>query len=195
MSATNNVNGTNDSSSAGTVIGADHTQGSAAGNVTLGSGSTVINGATIGGNIKVPAGTTLVLMNSTVGGGITGTNAASITVCNTTVGGAVSISGSTGFVLLGDPGDDGCAGNTFRSGITLSSNQGDVELGNNQTGNVSITGTTGTGPFPDDTGVEIEANHIGGTLSCSGNTPVASNDHQPNTVTGSRSGECASPTF
>ncbi|MBV9412333.1 MAG: hypothetical protein JO148_12105 [Acidimicrobiia bacterium] len=60
---------------------------------------------------------------------------------------------------------------------------------------VSVTGTTGTGPFPDDVGVEIEANHISGNLGCSGNTPAAVNDGQPNTVTGNRTGECAAPGF
>jgi hypothetical protein len=107
----------------------------------------------------------------------------------------VNISGSTGFVLLGDPGDDGCAGNTFRATMTLSSNQGGLELGHNQIGNTTVTGTTGTGPFRDDVGAEIEANTIGGNLKCSGNTPAATNDGQPNTVTGNRTGECASPGF
>ena len=108
--------------------------------------------------------------------------------------GAVNISGATKFVLIGDPGDDGCAGNTFRRGVTLSANAGGVELGHNHvTGTVSVTGTTGHGPAIEDVGTEIEANTIGGALACSGNTPVATNGGQPNTVSGAESGECSSP--
>jgi hypothetical protein len=106
------------------------------------------------------------------------------------------ISGASGFVLLGDPGDDGCAPNAFRSSVTLTSNQSGAELGRNQiTGAVSVTGTTGSGPLPDDAGAVIEANTIGGGLACSGNTPMASDNHQPNTVYGTRSGECSASTF
>jgi hypothetical protein len=42
-------------------------------------------------------------------------------------------------------------------------------------------------------GTEIEANLIGGGLRCSGNTPVAINDGQPNTVAGAETGECSPP--
>jgi hypothetical protein len=59
-----------------------------------------------------------------------------------------------------------------------------------------VSGTTGTGPFlPDDSRTEIEANTIGGSLSCSGDTPSATDDGHANTVTGSRGGECSTPGF
>jgi hypothetical protein len=99
-------------------------------------------------------------------------------------------------VLLGDPGDDGCAGNTLRGHVTLASNSGGLELrGNGIAGSVSVTGTTGTGPFPEDSRPEIEANSISGHLSCSGNAPTATNDGHPNSVAGSRNGECGAPGF
>ena len=86
-------------------------------------------------------------------------------------------------MLLGDPDDDACAANTFRGRVSLSDNHGGVELsGNRITGALSVSGTTGIGPFPDDAGAEIEANAIGGTLKCGANSPVATNDHQGNTV-------------
>ena len=174
-----------------TTIGTDHTQGSAGGSINLAPGSTSISGASVGGNITVPAGSSLILTNSTVGGNITATNPGSITICGSTVGNTVKISGASGFVLLRDAGDDGCAPNTFRTSVTLTSNHGAVDLVGNHIGsNTSVTGTTGTGPFlPDDQGAELEGNTIGGTLSCSGNTPIA-NDGNPNSVAGARSGQC-----
>jgi hypothetical protein len=40
-------------------------------------------------------------------------------------------------------------------------------------GSVSINGTSGNGPFPEDQGAEIEGNVIGGSLACGRNTPAA----------------------
>jgi len=37
---------------------------------------------------------------------------------------------------------------------------------------------------------QVAANHIGGPLACSGNTPPT-DDNQPNTVSGPASGQCA----
>ena len=43
---------------------------------------------------------------------------------------------------------------------------------------------------------EIEGNHIGGKLTCSGNTPAPSNDGHANTVPNAREGQtCANGTF
>jgi len=169
----------------------DHTQASAGGSVTVASsGSTCITGGSVGGNLTVPAGASVVLTNATIGGGITANNPGSVTICGTTVGNAVKVSGATGFVLLGDPGDDNCAGNSFRTNITLSSNHRGVELGHNHIGaNTSVTGTTGVGLFPEDVGAELEGNTIGGGLACSGNSSII-NDGQPNSVGGARSGQC-----
>jgi hypothetical protein len=73
--------------------------------------------------------------------------------------------------------------------VTLSGNQGSVELGGNQIGGRVIISNNVTGGSGE-SGVEVEGNHIGGTLSCSGNTPPPTNDGQPNTVTGARTGQC-----
>jgi uncharacterized repeat protein (TIGR01451 family) len=173
-----------------TAIGADHTQGSTSGSVTVGPGSTSISGATIGGNIYIPAGSSVVITNSSISGALTASNPGSIAVCNSTVGGSVTISQASGFVLLGDPGDDACAPNVFQSNATLSSNHGALELLSNRiAGTTTVTGSSGTGPFPEDVGAEIGANTIGGALNCSANVP-ANDDGQRNTVSGSRSGQC-----
>jgi uncharacterized repeat protein (TIGR01451 family) len=179
-----------------TALGCDHTQGSAGGTLTVGSGLTCITGATITGNLVVPAGASVVLVNSSVRGSLSATRPGSVAVCNTTIGGNVRISRATGFVLLGDPGDDACGPDTVHGSVNLSSNHGGVEVGHDQIGgNTSVKGTTGTGPFPDDGGTEIEGNSIGGSLRCAGNVPPPINDTQPNSVTGPRGGQCGSAGF
>ncbi|MBV8985100.1 MAG: hypothetical protein JO248_11745 [Acidimicrobiia bacterium] len=91
---------------------------------------------------------------------------------------------------MGDAGDDGCAPNTIHGGVSLTSNSSAVELdGNHIGGTTSVTGTTGTGAFPEDRGAELGGNIIGGTLGCSANTPI-SNDGHTNSVGGARSGQC-----
>jgi hypothetical protein len=81
----------------------------------------------------------------------------------------VSVTGSTGFVLIGDAGDDGapgCGPDTISGPVTLSGNTAGVQLGGNTIhGPVSLTGNSG-GP-----GTGVEANHVSGPLACSGNTP------------------------
>jgi hypothetical protein len=160
------------------------------------AGSTCITNANVTGGITVPSGAKVSVVNSTLGGGITSTGgAAAITVCGSTVGGAVSITGATGFVLLGDSVEDACAGNQFRAGVTLSSNSGGLNLGDNRIGgHVNITNNVGAGPAPNHTSPEIEANIIGGKLACSGDSPVAADDGRPSSSAG-RSGECGAPAF
>src|SRR5581483_5343902 len=158
--------------------------------------STCVSSATVGGNIKVPAGGKVLLLSDTVGGTLNVTGAGQVIICGSTFGGSVRIASSTGFVLLGDPTDDGCAGNTFNSGVTLTSNSAGLALvGNKIGGGVTITSNTGTGPAPNHTSPKVGANTIGGLLACSGNTPVMTNGGSPNSVNGNRSGECSSAGF
>lgn len=177
------------------TAGCDQTLQPTSGSVTLGSGTTCVSGITINGNLKVPKGASVVLIDSTITGSLTASGAKAVTVCNTTVDKSVRITGATGFVLLGDPGDDNCDPNTF-SKVTLSKNAGGVELGQNTiTGNVTVSRNTGSGPFAEDQGLELEGNSIGGKLSCTDNAPL-SNGGRANSVTGTRKGQdCASPGF
>jgi hypothetical protein len=82
--------------------------------------------------------------------------------------------------------------------VSLRSNTGGVELSHNDRigSAVTVSGNSGAGPFIDDgLGQEVEANTIWSTLSCSGNSPAARNDGQPNTVSSTRSGECGAAGF
>ncbi len=162
------------------------------------SGSTCVNNATVDGGITVQPGAALSLNNSTVNGGVSSLDAKAVTFCANTIRGATNISTTTGFVLIGDNGDDGfsCAGNDLRGGLTLSANAGQVELGGNQIhGGASIANTTGNGPTIENSITEIEGNHISGQLSCTNNSPAPIDDGSPNPTTAGGRGQCASPNF
>jgi hypothetical protein len=162
------------------------------------SGSTCVNNATVNGGITVLPGAALSLTNSTVNGGVSSSGAKAVTWCGNLIHGASIVSTTSGFVLIGDSGDDGfsCAGNDMRGNLTLTANAGQLELSSNHvSGGVTITNTTGTGPNLENLISEIEGNQISGQLSCTNNTPAPINDGHPNTVTGSRSGQCGAAGF
>ncbi|MFB7445937.1 Ig-like domain repeat protein [Streptomyces mirabilis] len=155
--------------------------------------STCIVNATIGGTVHGAADGALFISNSTIRGSVLSFNGMLLSVCRSTVTGTVNVTGASGFVMVGDPGDDGCTGNKIAGSVLLGNNRSGLEVVANQVGgSVQVAGTTGTGPFPEDTRAEIEGNTIGGSLSCTGNTPAPTNDGNPNTVTGSRIGQCSS---
>jgi uncharacterized repeat protein (TIGR01451 family) len=188
--------GDNQSQQVDTQVKCDNNLSSASTAVTLSGGSWCVYDGKMASSVTVSAGTTAIFVRTSVGNALTARSPGTIAVCASTVRGALSVTGATGPVTIGDPGDDGCAANSLLSDVTLGSNKSSAELvGNKVSGTVTATGNSGKGPFPDDVGVEIESNSISGGLGCSGNTPVASNDHHPNSVSGSRSGQCASQTF
>jgi hypothetical protein len=157
------------------------------------NGTTCLEHATVSGNVQVRPGARLFVEHSSTTGPIVADAPAFFGLCDSSVRGSVSVSDASGFVLVGDPTDDACGGNTVTAGLVLQNNHSGVEVAANHVGgSVSISGTTGSGPFPEDQGAEIEGNVIGGSLVCSGNNPAPKNDGQPNTVTAARSGQCAS---
>lgn len=175
------------------LCAADHTiTGSQPKSLTLNGGAWCVSNANVSGSIVVAkaTGTTVSIVNSTVSGGISAGSDGAFTLCGSSVGGSgVTISGASGFVLIGDPVDDSCAANNVQS-VSLTSNTAGVELTQNTvTNNVAVFSNSGHGPFAEDSAPEIEGNHIGGSLSCSGNVPTPTNDGQPNTAA-SRSGQC-----
>ena len=159
------------------------------GPLTVGSGVTCIAGASISGPVTVPAGATVAVSQSTLGGPLRSSGAGTVSVCASSIAGPISVTGSTGFVLIGDAGDDGapgCGRDTISGPVTLSGNTAGVQLGGNTIhGPVSLTGNSG------DPGTGVEANHVSGPLACSGNTPQPTDDSQPNTVSGPAAGQCS----
>jgi hypothetical protein len=166
----------------GTVHGAIHANGD----------STCIINANVHGSVLSGKGTALFVGNSNVTGSVQSRHGTFFGMCGTKVGGSVIVAGASQFVLIGDPGDDGCPVNQVGGQVSLRSDQGDAELaGNSIGGTANVRGNSGTGPFPEDIAVEIEANTISGSLHCSGNLPPPTNDGQPNAVSGSRTQQCA----
>lgn len=163
------------------------------------TGSTCLLGATVDGHVAVAPGGALSVTGSRINGGLDTQGAASIRVCGSTVNGHASFNASSGFVLLGDAGDDGpskCAGNDFRGGLAVSANAGGAEIGGNSIhGGIVLQNTSGGGAQVEDAASEIEANQVTGGLTCAGNAPAPVNGGMPNSVTGGRSGQCSSPGF
>jgi hypothetical protein len=151
------------------------------------------------GPVTVNSGGALSLNGATVGAPISSTGATALWFCGATITGSVSVSATTGFVVIGNGGDDGpsaCTGNTVKASVSLGGNTGGFEVAGNQiTGSVSFTGNTGTGPYWQDAAPEIEGNSIGGPLDCPGNSPAPADGGQANKVSGSRSGQCSAAGF
>lgn len=161
------------------------------------TGSTCLDHASVGsGGLVIPSGARVSIVDSSVRGAVQADGgAAGLTICGSTVTGKLTVRGATDFLLLGDTVEEGCFGNRFNSGVTLTGNSGGLNLGDNTIGGgVIVTNNVGTGPGPNHTRPEIEANSIKGKLECSGNDPVATNDGRPNTAS-SRTGECAASRF
>jgi acetyltransferase-like isoleucine patch superfamily enzyme len=171
--------------------------GSVPSGTTFSSGTWLLSGATVGGGVSIGPNASVLIMNSTVSGNITASGGGAFGLCGTTTYGSVTVANASGFVVVGDPLDDGCAANTLNSGLTLSSNHGGVEVSHNARigGTVTLQANSGPGANPDDVHPEIEANTIYGGLICSGDSPNAVDDAQRNTVSGARAGECGAPGF
>lgn len=166
--------------------------GSHSGTLTLsGPGTTCLKNATQDGAITVMNGHELSVVDSKIYGAVTSTSSAPFTFCHSeTVRGALKVSNSMNFVLIGDNGLP-CPANVIDGAVTLDSNKGGVRLGGN-----SIAGAVTANGNIAPSGTIIENNHIGGKLTCSGNTPAPVNNGQANTVGGDRVGQtCAAGTF
>jgi uncharacterized repeat protein (TIGR01451 family) len=131
--------------------------GANAGPLIVGPGSTCVIGGTISGSVVVPSGSALDLEGVTVMGSISSNGATYFRMCATTSN-AVTVLNSTGFVLIGDPGDDGCAVNTVTTLTLLDNTAGLEAIGNHVAGAITVNGNSGTGPFPEDTAPEVEGN-------------------------------------
>jgi hypothetical protein len=168
--------------------------GTITGGYTVTSGQSICISGKVTGGVSVQSGGALFLNGANVSGAITSNGAAAIRFCGSTISGNVTVSGTTGFVMIGDGDDDGtpaCADNTITGTVTISSNSGGIEVGGNTiNGTLSVSGNTG-GTDP-----EIEGNHISGSLSCAtSNNPALDNGGQRNTVGGSRTGQCSAGSF
>lgn len=191
-SATTDPKPANNAATANTSVRCDYNLTGSQTTLTLSGAQTwCLTGATVAGSVIIRNGANVVVAGSTVQGAISASGGGLLSVCGSHVQ-SISVSSATGFVLIGDPGDDACGANTVTNGVSLLLNRAGLEVSSNTSigGSVVLSSNSGVGPFPDDTRPEIEGNTIAGSLTCSSDTPPASNDGHPNTVSGSRSGEC-----
>lgn len=167
------------------------------GSLTFTSGAVCIQNATVGGSVVVSGGASLFVDNSTINGGLRTSGANAVRICNSSLKGSASITDSSGFVLVGAD-QPSCGANAIAS-LVVSGNNGGMRIGGNTAGGsilVQNNHASGTDPVTlSAAGNVVRHNTIAGSLSCSGNTPPASNGGVANSVTGGRSGECAAPTF
>jgi len=159
--------------------------------VTTGQALCVGLGGIQQGPVTVAPGGALAVSGAVITGPVSSTAAAAISVCQSTVNGPLTIQQSSGYVLVGANADDAvaCPGITITGPVNLRSNTGGLEASANTiTGPVQVTGNTGSGLLTEDAVPEFEANHITGSLACSGNTPAW--NQTGNTATGPRTGQC-----
>ena len=158
-------------------------------NVTLSSGTTCFADANVAGNVTIPAGARISITNSTIAGSVDTSGApGALVICGSKIRNSLNASGVTGVVVIGDP-SIGCAVNTVTNDLTATRNGSGLRIiGNTVGGSVTVRSNAG-GPNI------VGGNKITSGLACSSNTPAASNGGSPNSVTGSRSGECAAPDF
>ena len=174
------------------TVRVDRTITGSNGAVSITGGTVLVSGATLAGGISISGGASVFIVNSRIGGQISASNGGAFGICGSTAQG-VSVSNASGFVLVGDPGDDACAGNTINGNVVVSGSTAGVEVAGNPRigGSLSLINNRGSTVSPEDALIEVEGNTVTGSLSCSSNTPGATNDNQPNTVGGSRAGQCA----
>ena len=172
----------------GATIPCDHTITGDVSPQTLGPGRWCIVNARLLGLIIRP-GASVSISNSKIVGPFSSTGATYLRLCGSQVARGLTVSGSIGFVLIGDPARD-CAGNDISGSVDVSGNTGGLDLSADRISR-SLTvndnrssPTTGTGPG-------IAANVVIGSLSCTGNVPPPTNRGQANTAS-AKVGQCSS---
>ncbi|MFC4855303.1 ExeM/NucH family extracellular endonuclease [Actinophytocola glycyrrhizae] len=147
------------------------------GPVTVSSGLTCVDGATILGPVTVRPGASLVVTGGLVAGPVTATRPELFEMTGTRVFGPVTVTGATGAVVLAEA--------KVTGPVSLATNKAGVRLDTSKvTGPVTLIGNTGGEAV-------VAGNTITGPLACAANNPPPGNDDRKNTVRGPASGQCA----
>ncbi|MDP9073090.1 MAG: hypothetical protein M3N98_02755 [Actinomycetota bacterium] len=129
------------------------------GTLVAGHGLTCLLGVHLSGSVILPRGSSLDIENSAISGSIVAVGSSAVRLCGNTIAGSVAVQGATGFVLIGDPGDDKCGSNRIGGSLSLIANTHGVDaIGNHVRGAVIASGNSGTGPFTQDTAPDISGN-------------------------------------
>ncbi|MEV6816015.1 M64 family metallopeptidase [Micromonospora sp. NPDC051296] len=138
--------------------------------LVVSSGVTCLKGAQVNGGVTVRAGASLVVSDSSINGGLTATGAEAVQLLGSTVNGGSKITGTTRDVTI--------AGSRVNGSLTLSDN---VQA----TTNERFSRLAGAyGPI-------LVGTRITESLTCTGNSAAVKDFGAPNTVDGTKSGDCA----
>jgi hypothetical protein len=130
------------------------------GPVVAATGTVCIINAHVNGGVTVQKGVNLVIENSTISGAITANTPGRVRICGTTTRGSVTVTGATGFVLIGGDGDDNCPPNTILGSLSVQNNHAGLEvIANTISGALINSGNSGAGPLPEDTAPDVNDNH------------------------------------
>jgi len=126
------------------------------GTTTLTVGVTRSLSGDLAGGLVVRAGTAAILRDAHVNGSVTVQPGGALDIENSTIVGSLGATGPSGFVLVGDSGDDGCAPDSIGGSLILSGNSGGLEaIGNQVGGTVTNVNNSGAGAFAEDTSPEV----------------------------------------
>ncbi|MFI6475769.1 Ig-like domain-containing protein [Streptomyces sp. NPDC050516] len=157
--------------------------------VTTGQSLCLAPGSTQNGPVEVRPGGALAMSGAEVNGPVTSDGALAVTICHSTLDAPVILTGTSGFVLLGDGEGTDCAGNAFRAPLTLDRNTGGLKVSSNtMSAPVRINDNSGSGLLPEDLVPEFEGNQVRAPLRCMGNVPTLR--QSGNTVNGPHLGQC-----
>ncbi|WP_370109728.1 Ig-like domain-containing protein [Streptacidiphilus sp. MAP12-33] len=157
--------------------------------VAAGQSLCIAPGGRQNGPVQVRPGGALAVSGAEIDGPVASDGALAVTVCESVLDAPVSVTGTSGFVLLGDAEGAGCAGDAFHAPLTLNGNTGGLEVGaGTMSAPVGIDGNSGSGLLPEDLVPEFEGNQVAAPLRCAGNTPGL--QLSGNTLHGPHTGQC-----
>ncbi|GHI40471.1 Ig-like domain-containing protein [Streptomyces violascens] len=141
------------------------------------------------GPVEVRPGGALAMSGAELNGPVSSYGARAVSICHSALDAPVTLTGTSGFVLLGDGEGVDCAGNAFRAPLTLAHNTGGLQVSSNtMSAPVTIDDNNGSGLLPEDLVPGFEGNRVGAPLRCAGNAPALR--QSGNTVNGPHVGQC-----
>ncbi len=160
------------------------------GPISVKSGETVcLRGAVVVGDVTVSPGGAVTITDTRLVGNVVANGPAFFSLCRSQIAGAVSVSNSTLPFKIGDP-EAGCSGNSIAQSVNVTGNTGGLSVGVNSIGANLIANSNKIGASI------IKANKIGGSLACTGNSPLPINSQPPSNTpqtnsAATKTGDCA----
>ncbi len=180
--AEDNVGHSAEASCSTTVKYSSIITGATKGKLTINSGEGVeiAPGAKVSGAVKVKSGGAVDVEGATLSGGLATSKATVVRVCGASISGASKLVGTSGPVVLGQPGSE-CDASSFFGNVTVKSGTGGVTIEGSALveenmfhGNLMVSSNSG--------GVTVRNNSVAGSLTVKGNSGTVIDT--PNAVEG-----------